>query len=110
MDFWQNVDSIRKCSLKQLSIDTGLSYQKIRDQRACGRLPSLEDAYAIAKALGATVEKLLTGKNASDFPEGINIIAEKSLSAELDDIRMINAILGIDREPYILSYPFNDWF
>ena len=73
-------------------------------------LPSLEDAYAIAKALGATVEKLLTGKNASDFPEGINMIAEKSLSAEPDDIRMINAILGIDREPYILSCSFNDWF
>ena len=104
--FWENVDTFWPFSLKKLCDTTGLSYQRMRDQRCSGRLPALEDAYTISTAIGATIEKLLTGANASDYPECVNIIAEKALSATADDIRFIHTILGIDDNIYTLYGDF----
>ncbi len=104
--FWDNVDSFWPFSIKKLCDVTGLSYQKIRDQRYTARLPALADAYMISTAIGASIEKLLTGMNVSDFPESINEIAEKSLDATDDDLRFIHTILGINDNIYTLHGDF----
>ena len=105
-EFWNNVDSYWPFSLKKLCDITGLSYQRIRDQRCGGRLPALADAYMISTAIGTTIEKLLTGINTSDFPASINAIAERTLTANADDIRFINTILGLDDNIFTLHSDF----
>ena len=105
--FWNNVDKLWPSSLRRLCDVTGLSYQRIRDQRSTGRLPALPDAYMISTAVGATIEKLISGMNTSDFPENINAIAERSLQADDDDIRFIRTILGIDDSIYTLYGDFH---
>lgn len=105
--FWNNVDKLWPASLRRLCDVTGLSYQRMRDQRSSGRLPTLSDAYAISTAVGATIEKLISGMNTSDFPENINAIAERTLHADDDDIRFIRTILGIDDSIYTLYGDFH---
>ena len=104
--FWKNVDIYRPCSLKKLCEATGLSYQRMRDQRSRESLPALTDAYAISIAIGVTIEKLLTGLDTSDFPEDITAIAEKSLDADSDDLRLIRTILGLNSNLYTLHGDF----
>ena len=74
-ELWQRVDKLRRDTpLTDICKETGIKYTRVRDNRSANRLPSLEDAYAIARYLRCSVDYLLIGE-------------DKSLSAEMLFIR-----------------------
>lgn len=61
--FWNRVDDLKDEALTKLCANTGVSYTSVKRNRTDCRLPSLLDAYKIAKYLGTTIEYLLTGND-----------------------------------------------
>ena len=62
--FWKNVDAVSSgITLISLASKANLNYRTIKNQRSSNRMPSLSDAYALAKALNTSIEFLLTGEN-----------------------------------------------
>ena len=61
--FWRNFDrfSANK-TLKAVTEIAGVNYRTIKNQRSAVRLPNLDDAYALAKALKVSLDALLTGE------------------------------------------------
>ena len=61
---WTRVDTLKgNLSLSDLSAKVGMKYQRMKEQRSSGRIPSAEDLYALAKGLGTSMEFLLTGED-----------------------------------------------
>lgn len=65
MDFYERVKKLVKAnnlSLIPLLDSLGLTYETYRGQRRHNNLPRADEAVKIAKALGTTVEYLVTGE------------------------------------------------
>lgn len=68
MKFWENVEKELNFwgkTKKELSIDTGINLQSLHKSFERQSTVSAENAVKIARALGVTVEYLVTGKNPS---------------------------------------------
>ena len=67
--FWDNLDKARgeSITLKDLCKKIGIAYQRLADQRSDCRFPKLEDAYALAKAIGVSLDYLITGESLSNL-------------------------------------------
>ena len=64
--FWSRVDefrAIKKMGLEQLAEAVGIKHQSIRDQRSKNLIPRSETLYKISRAVGASMEYLLTGND-----------------------------------------------
>ena len=94
--FWSNLDKAKgdKKTLKELCKELGIAYQRIADQRSDCRLPKLDDAYALALALGVSIEYLATGENMHSLTPEAKAVNE---SAELQ--ALVRAVL---RDPTLL--------
>lgn len=79
-NFWKRIDNLvvtNGINYKVLSEESGIPYITIMNQKnQYSRLPKLEDAFSLAKALGTTVEYLLTGDEGSSYPPRIKSIAD----------------------------------
>lgn len=97
--FWKNVDAISDgVTLVALASKANLNYRTIKNQRSGNRMPGISEAYALAKALGTSIEFLLTGNDTSEFPPRILAIAKRCMDAEEDDLRLIEKVLNIKKE------------
>ena len=88
--FWETVDQLRpEGDLKTFVKNNGLDYVRITNQRSDCRIPKLEDAYAIAKALDVSIEHLITGTDdLGPFNEFIPYL-KKASEGDLTSIRKI---------------------
>lgn len=61
---WERVDRLRKdIPLTDICKETGIKYTRVRDNRSENRLPSLEDAYALADYFKCSIDYLLVGED-----------------------------------------------
>lgn len=63
--FWQNVNNIIKQqnkTQKSVSLECGFSERRIQNLSSSGRLPDVEEAFKIAKALNTSIEYLVCGE------------------------------------------------
>lgn len=61
-------------------------------------LPRADECLVLAKALGTSVEFLVTGKERDSFPPRIQTIAIRCLSASEEDLALIERVLRIEAE------------
>lgn len=63
-------------------------------------LPRADECYAIAKALGTSVEYLLTGEvEQGIYPQRIEIIINRCMVASEEDLSLVERVLRIESEP-----------
>jgi len=85
MEFYERVKRMAKKksrSLQEFILSVGLNHDTYYSQKTAGNLPRLEDALQISKALGTTVEYLVTGiepkpLTADDTLDEIQFLIEK---------------------------------
>lgn len=90
-EFWNRVDLMLGTeTLKDLCKKAGLNYDSIRNRKsgATYSLPRMETGYALSRALGVSMEFLLTGKD--DRPASVaELVYEymnENMPGTLDDI------------------------
>lgn len=96
-EFWKNFDkAIGKIAIKDFAVKNGFDYIRIINQRSDCRLPKLEDAYALASALGVSVEYLLTGQGDSPPRNTANddIISRLDIATP-EECDMVRRMLGL---------------
>lgn len=95
--FWENLDRKKgKFTIKNLAEQTGIPYSRLKNQRSDTALPKIEDAYLLAKAIGVSVDYLLTGEEATQtYPPRIQAIIE----ILLDDENKLNAVCTLLQIP-----------
>lgn len=90
--FWGRVDErLGASTLKDLCAKAGINYSSVRNRKSgpVYSLPRIETGYAISKALGVSVEYLLTGKEDSGpFEEFIHYL-RKADPVTIENIRSI---------------------
>ena len=95
-EFWKCFDkALGQKPIKDFALDHDLDYVRIVNQRSDCRLPKLEDACALADALGTTVEYLMTGEEPSSRYARIQDIIDWLMAksdAELDVFRQYNHV------------------
>ncbi len=81
--FWNQIDKANSNqTLKSLCERAGLNYSNIKNQRSLNRLPKLEDAHALSRELGVTLEYLLTGVETQNLsPEAREVESSPELRA-----------------------------
>lgn len=63
------------------------------------RIPKADDLLALASGLNTTIEFLLTGEKKKDaYPERIQRIIDKCMSAGETDLEIVERVLRIDSE------------
>lgn len=96
INFWKRVEEMiitKNITLKKLSDDSGIAYESLRSYRRFGSEPSVTNAYVIAKALGVSIDYLLTGETDKNVATRvINLINIQNIETKLD-IKNINQIL-----------------
>lgn len=88
-DVWKRVDSLKQGSLVDLSAQTGIDCQKIKNQRTGNVTPKADDLYKIAVALNTSMEYLLTG-NDSRTPSIVDEVyayMQEKMPSLLEDIQ-----------------------
>lgn len=94
--FWKRVDEKNPYSLIDLCRKAGIEYNRLKRNRSDCRLPSLEDAFALASSMSSGVEYLLTGREQADcFSPRIMTIARACEEASDLELEMVERILGI---------------
>lgn len=96
--FWKNVDKVLgQQKLISIAEKAGVNYRTIKNQRSGVRLPSLDDAFKIAKVLGVSLEYLLTGNQIdAKYPPRIERIIERCMNADNEDLSLVERVLRID--------------
>ena len=96
--FWKNVDKVLgQQKLISIAEKAGVNYRTIKNQRSGVRLPSLDDAFKIAKVLGVSLEYLLTGNQIdAKYPHRIENIVNACLTANEADLSLVERVLRID--------------
>ena len=63
---WTRIDALKgDMSLTELAGKVGIKYQRMKEQRSSGRVPSADDIYKISKALHSTMEYIYSGENSN---------------------------------------------
>jgi len=96
-EFWKQVDIVRgQKSLRNVADECHLNYQVVKDQRSDNRLPKLEDAVAIARVLGVSVESLLSSQPAiqSHHSPEVEEIARKLESLPMEELYMVGRMVS----------------
>ena len=83
-------------TLKELCKKLDIAYQRIADQRTDCRFPKLEDAYALAKAVGVSLDYLLAGSDSS-----FAISKEAQAVEESPELQAL--VRAVMRDPQLLS-------
>ena len=93
---WNRIDLLKgDISLNSLADKIGIKYQRMKEQRSSGRVPSADDLYRIAKALNSTMEYIYAG-------EGVAIVSEEARLVDGDpDLRVL--VRAISRDRTLLS-------
>ena len=93
---WNRIDSIRGgMSLNELAEKVGIKYQRIKEQRSSGRIPSADDIYRIAKGLNTTMEYLYAGEEISPISEEARLVD--------NDLELRTLVKAISRDRTLLS-------
>lgn len=100
-DFWDRVDMNNPYNtLTKLIANTNIDYVNLRRQRFDNRIPKTLDVYELSKALGTTMEYLLTGieeKKEPPLPPRIRRIVLNLMHIATDeDLLLVERILRID--------------
>lgn len=95
-EFWKRVDQVRTGkAMSEIARVASVSYKNVKDQRSLNRLPKLEDAYKLSKALNVSVEFLLTGVDNHVLSPRSLAIAKACEKASDLELEMVERILGI---------------
>ena len=94
---WNRIDLLKgDISLNSLADKIGVKYQRMKEQRSSGRVPSADDLYRIAKALNSTMEYIYAG-------EGVGVISEEARLVDDDPCACwLERYQGI--EPFFLCF------
>jgi transcriptional regulator with XRE-family HTH domain len=99
-EFWKRVDELRARSryttMKDLAEDSGLDYVHVKNQRSDNRLPKIEDACKLSKALYTSVEFLVTGEDPATLPDHIRDIVNRLLIADDVDLALVRRALKME--------------
>lgn len=89
---WNRVDLLKgDLSLSDLAEKVGIKYQRMKEQRSSGRIPSADDIYRIARGLNTTMEYLYAG-------EGQGVASEEARLVDEDqDLRALVRAISRDR-------------
>ena len=91
-DFWRRIDSARgDLSLSDLAEKVGIKYQRMKEQRSSGRVPSADDIYRIARGLNTTMEYLYAGEEQGIASEEARLVDEDQ------DLRALVRAIARDR-------------
>jgi transcriptional regulator with XRE-family HTH domain len=97
--FWKRIDDLKNKSrfetIKELAEFAGIDYTRIKNQRSDNRLPKLEDAYNLAKALATSTDYLISGEHNSTIPEKISPIIPLLIASSDEDLELIKRVLRI---------------
>ena len=92
---WNRIDLLKgDISLNSLADKIGVKYQRMKEQRSSGRVPSADDLYRIAKALNSTMEYIYAG-------EGVGVISEEARLVD-DDPELQALVRAIMRDRELL--------
>lgn len=94
-EFWNRVDSkLNGATLKDLCDKAGLNYNSIRNRKSGDvySLPRMESGYQIAKALGVSLEYLLTGETDRSYNARIRAIAD-ALESDPEKLDAVEVLL-----------------
>jgi transcriptional regulator with XRE-family HTH domain len=98
--FWKRVDELRARSryttMKDLADDSGLDYVRVKNQRSDNRLPKIEDACKLSRALFTSVEFLVTGEDPAKLPEHVRDIVNRLLIADDVDLALVRRVLKLN--------------
>ncbi len=84
MNFWSRFDDMRKGSIEEAAIGTGIPYGTLRNLRARKLLPNLADTIAIAEYLNVSLDWLVLGKVVEKGSEDLNeVVVEYKKSDNL---------------------------
>ena len=90
-DFWKRVEIAQGgISLKDLCLSADLNYDSVRNRKSglTYSLPRLESALAIARALGVSMEYLLTGESSQEPALSPRVQALALKMEELTDVQL----------------------
>ena len=88
VSFWELVNQLiktNKATQEDLAKSLNIPFGTYRGWNAYKRLPDASSAYHIAKALGTTVEYLVTGEDIGGIPQEIISIAQKIAGLDRED-------------------------
>ena len=91
--FWTRVENRKSGTFLDLATSAGISYKYLKDQRSANRLPKLETAYALAVALGTSVEYLMTGIESISYPTRIKKIADHLCTISSHDLDTVETMV-----------------
>lgn len=96
-DFWRNIDCHNPYeSMRKLCLSAGISYNNTCKQRTNSYMPKPETLLKLSKAMGVSIEFLLTGKEERRYPPEIEEIARwLTLFGTDEDIAIIKRLLRI---------------
>ena len=96
-EFWKRVDAYNPCNnTRELCKRIGLDYWNTMQQRSKEIIPKPPELLKISKALGKTIDFLLTGEERRDYSPRIDRIArECQFYATNEDLMLIERILRI---------------
>ena len=99
IDIWNRIDCLRNVPLTDLCKSIGVPYTRVKRNRTDCRIPSCEDMLALADGLNTTVDYLLTGETKQkNYPERIEIIISHCLTANDEDLSLVERVLRINGE------------
>lgn len=96
-EFWNRFDRLRgETEIQDIVSKTDMKYRTLLSMRTNQSIPKAQDLLDLAKALGVSMEYLLTGKKESDlFPDRIMNIAKACAHASNIELTMVEKILDI---------------
>lgn len=94
MDFYERIKVLVKkkgCSLIEFVQSLGISYDKYESLKRYNNLPRADEAFRIARALGVTIEYLITGNESSGLSDDALSLARKLPSLSPSQLAVLNA-------------------
>ena len=95
-EFWELVICNNPYStLRELTAKAGIDYRHAMQQRGDNRMPKVEDIFLLSRAMGKSMEFLVTGKARQIYPPHIEAIATRCMAVSQEDISLVERILRL---------------
>lgn len=106
VEFWDHLDSINPySSIQKLCDKAGLNSHTIYQQRQRFYMPKPDTLLLLARALGVSIECLLTGEDIPVYSKEIDEIAKwLKLFGNEEDFRLIRRVIGMPGKNNTVSY------
>lgn len=102
-EFWELVIRNNPYStLSELTAKAGIDYRHAMQQRGDNRMPKVEDIFLLSRAMGKSMEFLVTGKLRQNYPPHIEAIANRCMAVSPEDIRIVERILRIPHDQEVV--------